>query len=83
MEEANKFKSSLNFNNEEEGNQKMKHFVDYIRLKRIEKILEEKQKIIDKKKLILIWANDQIKFDNLTIFYNFLYLIYIYNSKIV
>ena len=54
MEEANKFKSSLNFNNEEEGNQKMKHFVDYIRLKRIEKILEEKQKIIDKKKLILI-----------------------------
>jgi len=54
MEEANKFKSSLNYNNEEEGNQKMKHFVDYIRLKRIEKILEEKQKIIDKKKLILI-----------------------------
>ena len=53
-EEANKFKSSLSFNNKEEEKKKMEQFVDYISLKRIEKILEVKQKTIDKKKLILI-----------------------------
>ena len=54
IKEANKLKSNLSFNNEKERKKKMEQFVDYISLKRVEKILEEKQKIFEKKKLILI-----------------------------
>ena len=53
IQKANESKSIL-FNNKKEDKCKMEQFVDYIRLKRVEKILKEKKKIADKKKLILI-----------------------------
>ena len=53
IQKANERKSIL-FNNKKEDKFKMEQFVDYIRLKRVEKILKEKKKIAEKKKLILI-----------------------------
>ena len=54
IKKAHEKKSSLSFKNKEEEKIKMEQFVDYLCSKRIEKILEEKRKITDKIKLILI-----------------------------